>query len=151
MNGDDDVLAGRMVMELQDSGVNVLRNEASVVHIGGQKLQFVGLGDIWVDDCDPKRAFEDVSDSDPVIALSHNPDSVEMLQQYRADAVLSGHTHGVGLGVTVADGKRKVVRHNYRRGMYKVGSKKLYVNRGLGRHGKIFYNSRPEITVFNLC
>ncbi len=151
INGDDDSLAGRIVAELRDCGVNVLRNQSAVLRRGGERLWFVGLGDIWADDFSPQRAFRKVGAGEPVIALSHNPETVELLHDHRADAVLSGHTHGVGLGVRKEQGKHKIAIHNYCRGMYKVGGKKLYVNRGLGRHGKMFYNSRPEITVFNLC
>lgn len=151
INGDDDALAGQMVTELQDSGVDVLRNKAVSLRKGSEKLWFVGLGDIWADDFSPQRAFKNVGADEPVIALSHNPETVELLHNHHTDIILSGHTHGVGLGVRKQDGKHKIAIHNYFRGMYKVGSKKLYVNRGLGRHGKFLYNSRPEITVFNLC
>jgi len=151
INGDDDLLAGRLVTELKDSGVSVLRNQAVALSKGRERLWFVGLGDIWADDFSPQRAFKNVGAGEPVIALSHNPETVELLHNHRTDIVLSGHTHGVGLGVRKEDGKHKITIHNYFRGMYRIGGKKLYVNRGLGRHGKFLYNSRPEITVFNLC
>ena len=151
LNGNDELLAGQIVIELQDSGVNVLRNKAIALSKGNERLWFVGLGDIWADDFAPSRAFENVRAGEPVITLSHNPETVNLLHSHRTDIVLSGHTHGVGLGVRKEDGKHKITIHNYFRGMYRVGGKKLYVNRGLGRHGKFLYNSRPEITVFNLC
>jgi predicted MPP superfamily phosphohydrolase len=34
--------------------------------------------------------------------------------------------------------------------MYEVEGKKLYVNRGLGRVGRVRLKARPEITVFTL-
>ena len=80
--------AGRLAAELRDNGVNVLRNKAVALSKGNDRLWFVGLGDIWADDFKPHRAFKNVSESEPVIALSHNPETVELAAQsshrYRA-------------------------------------------------------------------
>jgi hypothetical protein len=149
--GGDNVLAGRMTAELRDCGVNVLRNQSTLLGNGGERIWFVGLGDMWADDFEPHRAFKDIAAGEAVIVLSHNPESVDLLGQYHADAVMSGHTHGVELGVRKEKGKHRIAVHSYPSGMYRVGGKKLYVNRGLGRHGKILFNTRPEITVFSLC
>ena len=64
---------------------------------------------------------------------------------------MSGHTHGIGLQFSPLHRKQLIHRHDYHAGMYQIENKKLYVNRGLGRLGKAIYNTRPEITVLNLC
>lgn len=141
----------RMVRGMEGNGVNVLRNESSVVEIEGQGLRFVGLGDLWADDFKPKKAFCDVGADEAVIALAHNPEVVEYLDEFAADAVMCGHTHGIRVDLTAPLEGPIINRRCYYAGMYEVGDKKLYVNRGLGRVGKTLFNTRPEITLFNLC
>jgi len=77
---------------------------------------------------------------------------VEHLQSLGVDIVMSGHTHGGQ--VRVANMRplflTMIKNKEYHSGMFEVGDTKLYVNRGLGRLGRIRYNCRPEITVFTL-
>ena len=137
---------------MESLGVNLLRNESAVVQLSGQNLWVVGLGDLWADDHLPEKAFADVSGDGAVIALSHNPESIEHLDDFRVDAVMSGHTHGMEKQFTSGSGMwPKWDRHDYHAGLYNIDGTKLYVNRGLGRHGRAFFNTRPEITVFNLA
>lgn len=132
----------------RDSGVNLLRNQSSVINIDGKDLWFVGLGDIWAKDFYPDKAFADVPNDEAVITLMHNPEGMKYLNRFPAGAVLSGHTHGVQHPLATSlnwGGKRR-----FHAGMYHIGDKKLYVNRGLGRLGQMIFNQRPEITVLTL-
>ncbi len=140
----------KMIGQIEKTHVKILRNSASCLEIDGHKLWFVGLGDLWADDFLPHIAFKDVDSAGAVIALSHNPDTIEHLHDYDCDMVVSGHTHGCGFEWTAFSDKPLVNRRQFREGMYQFGDKKLYVNRGLGRHGR-WFNRRPEITVFTLC
>ena len=139
-----------MVFDIEGGGVRVLRNACGRVEVDGDVLWFAGLGDLWAKDFDPDSTFKGVDKSGAVIALSHNPKTVGYLRDYAFDAVLSGHTHGVSFQFSRRFGRVLVGRHLYHSGLYDVGGKKLYVNRGLGRLGRAFFNSRPEITVFKL-
>lgn len=139
----------QMIKQIEKTHIKVLRNSASCLELNGHKLWFVGLGDLWADDFKPDRAFKNVDSSGAVIALSHNPDTVRHLQEFDCDLVVSGHTHGCGFEWTAFPDKPLLNRRRFRSGMYHLGDKKLYVNRGLGRHGR-WFNRRPEITVFTL-
>lgn len=132
----------------KDCGVNLLRNQSSVIDIDGKELWFVGLGDIWAKDFHPDKAFADVPDGEAVITLMHNPEGMRYLNRFPAGAVMSGHTHGVHrpLAASINWGGRQ----RFHAGMYHIGNKKLYVNRGLGRLGQMIFNQRPEITVLTL-
>lgn len=141
----------RMIAEMQAGGVNVLRNESAVLEVGGKQLWFVGLGDLWANDFKPQKAFSGISGNGAVIALAHNPMVIKELHEFTADAVVSGHTHGSQIEWTTSLKGLAVNRRSYYSGMYQVGSKKLYVNRGLGRLGRAIFNTRPEITIFSLC
>jgi hypothetical protein len=134
---------------LTSKGIRLLRNQSAQLEIDGRHLWLVGLGDYWVKDFDPDKAFADVPTQHSSIALVHNPDGFDHLQAYPASAILSGHTHGVQ--TCFADPRGfKITTRPYHAGMYRRGNKRLYVNRGLGRLGRCFLNSRPEITVFTL-
>ena len=135
---------------LQDLGVTVLRNQSAVLEFAGQNLWLVGLGDLWAGDHFPEKAFADVDEDGAVITLTHNPESIEHLDDFNIDAVMSGHTHGIELQFAARTGWPIWDKCDYHSGLYNINGKKLYVNRGLGRHGKAFFNTRPEITVFNL-
>lgn len=143
--------AGEMVERMRHGGINVLRNECGVVEIDGKGLWLVGLGDLIAEDFDPEQAFAGVDSDAAVITLAHNPAAVRHLNQFFVDAVMCGHTHGVGIEWRPAPGYPIVNRRTHYSGMYHIGGKKLYVNRGLGRLGKTLFNARPEITVFSLC
>src|SRR3989339_651992 len=119
------------------------------VEIDGRPLHLVGLGDLWVNDADPEKAFSHVKKGQNTIALMHNPEGMTLLRDFPADVVLSGHTHGARNKLSAAPGWQ-VKNRNYHAGLYEVYDKMLYVNRGLGRLGRTRLNCRPEITVFTL-
>lgn len=155
--------------------IKILWNE--IAYPLGKELPLVGLADYWSREFDPKVVMNQLDDATPRIVLSHNPDSAEVLQQWRVDLQLSGHTHGgqvvlPGIGPIVADYKKlvrklprkvrrfipflradctKVVRHwEWSQGFHKVGKNQLYVNRGLGTYypGRLF--CPPEVTIITL-
>jgi predicted MPP superfamily phosphohydrolase len=144
-----DELMRQMTAALEFEGVNVLQNESIMVDIDGHGLWLVGLGDLWAQDFEPEKAFAAVPCDEAVIALLHNPDSIIHLTGFPAGLVMSGHTHGVRSQFSFSR-RRPIKKRAFYAGLYDIGDKKLYVNRGLGRLGKAMFNPRPEITVFTL-
>ena len=138
-----------LVEGMTENGVRLLRNESAAVQIDGRCLWLVGLGDLWVGDFKPDKAFADVPAKEAVIALSHNPRGIDRLGAYPVEAVMSGHTHGARQSWSLSGGLTRSFRR-FHAGMYDVGGTKLYVNRGLGRLGRARLNARPEITVLTL-
>ena len=78
---------------LESIGILVLGNDATYP-FEGEGLAIVGLGDLWHGDAKPSRAFRGVPETSPRIVLAHNPDTATKLTSYRADVIVSGHTHG---------------------------------------------------------
>jgi uncharacterized protein len=156
------------------AGIQVLWNQ--IAYPFGTELPLIGLADFWSSEFDP-NILSQIDAATPRLVLSHNPDSAEVLQRWRVDLQLSGHTHG---GQVVIPGfgpapslperiskrlpkmlrhwiprlskKRKhVIRHwEWAEGLHKVGNNLLYVNRGLGTYfpGRLF--CPPEVTVITL-
>ncbi|MCC5635975.1 metallophosphoesterase [Nostoc sp. CHAB 5844] len=156
-------------------GVHVLWNE--IAYPFGEELPIVGLADYWSREFNPKPVMKQLDPLTPRIVLSHNPDTAKILEQWRVDLQLSGHTHGghiviPGFGPAVFYYKKllkklpkklrrwvpflfgdcsKVVRYwEWAQGFHKVANNQLYVNRGLGtyRPGRFF--CPPEVTVITL-
>lgn len=145
-----DYLLRRLIQGMEDSGVTVLRNESILLDINGQPLRLIGLGDLRAGDFKPQKAFMDVPSDQATIVLMHNPRGAEYLSEFPVDVVVSGHTHGAKPKY-LATRTWTIRNRRFHSGIYELEGKKLYVNRGLGRVGRTRLNTRPEITVFNLC
>lgn len=159
---------------LQKQEIQVLWDQ--VVYPLGADLAVVGLADYWSSRFRPEMVFNQVSENIPRIVLSHNPDTAEVLQRWRVDLQLSGHTHGgqvflPGIGNMAHQAsmlyqglprsvKRwmpllkecaKTMKHwEWAQGLHPIGQNLLYVNRGLGTYlpGRFF--CPPEVTVITL-
>jgi predicted MPP superfamily phosphohydrolase len=156
-------------------GIEVLDNQ--IAYPLGKELPLVGLAEYWSPDFHPGSVMNQLDAATPRIVLSHNPDTAEMLRQWRVDLQLSGHTHGghiviPGVGPAIAAYNNilrsiptklrrrmpfakkeffKVVRNwQWAQGFHQVGSNQLYVNRGLGTYFPGRYFCTPEVTVITL-
>ncbi len=159
---------------LTSIGIHVLWNE--IAYPLGKELPLVGLADYWSQEFNPVPVMNQLNPDTPRIVLSHNPDTAEILQEWRVDLQLSGHTHGgqvviPGIGPAMffydklaekipkkvqrrfpfLQENVSVVRHwEWAQGLHHLGKNQLYVNRGLGTYlpGRLF--CRPEVTIITL-
>lgn len=159
---------------LTNIDVSVLWDQ--VIYPLGEGLAIVGLPECWSPAFKASRILDQVPPDVPRIVLAHNPDCADLLQQWRVDLQLSGHTHGgqiviPGLGnISALSAKLysrlptrtrnrlpflracyRVMKHwEWAKGLYQVGDNRLYVNRGLGTYlpGRLF--CPPEVTVITL-
>ncbi|MDZ8087791.1 MAG: metallophosphoesterase [Nostoc sp. DedQUE12b] len=159
---------------LTSIGIHVLWNE--IAYPLGKEFPLVGLADYWSREFHPAPIMNQLNPDTPCIVLSHNPDTAEILQTWRVDLQLSGHTHGgqiviPGIGPAallyeklVKKIPRKVRRRfpflevnvsvvnhwEWAQGLHRLGKNQLYINRGLGTYlpGRLF--CRPEVTIITL-
>lgn len=159
---------------LTSIGIHVLWNE--IAYPLGQELPLVGLADSYSKEFNPALAMNQLDPATPRIVLSHNPDTAEILQAWRVDLQLSGHTHGgqiviPGIGpvgryyknilrsiplkvrrrVSFLRKDYSVLHHwEWAQGLHQLGKNQLYVNRGLGTYlpGRLF--CPPEVTLITL-
>ena len=131
------------------AGVRVLRNE--VAESNG--LHVVGLDDWWANRFLPRNAFAQLPREAAIVALSHNPDTVDLpgWEGY-SGWILSGHTHGGQCKPPFLPPPLVPVKNRrYTAGeLGLAGGRRLYINRGLGHLFAVRFNVRPEITLFRL-
>lgn len=141
----------------------VLRNAATAIDRGDDRMWVVGLEDLWSGAFAPEVAFNGVGRvattsssapagrDEPVICLSHNPDSARKLDDWAPQLVLSGHTHGGQVRLPLWGALLlPTVDRQFDQGLFRLPNSHLYVSRGVGslpifpRVGLRMY-CRPEV------
>lgn len=136
---------------LTDRGIRVLHNETLPLEREGNRILLSGVADLWSRVCDPEHALKGQCPETPRVLLAHNPCTIEKIGSHRCDLMLSGHTHGgqvklPGVGPVALGPKGR----RYAAGLYRLGDRTLYVNKGIGFGLRLRYGVRPEVAVFTL-
>jgi len=137
---------------LEDESIELRKDNDNITLIGVHNW---GKGFHQVGDLD--KALKGVNPDNFQILLSHDPTHFEeqVKNKTSIDLTLSGHTHGMQMGIEIPslNIKWSPVKFRYPRwaGMYQEIGQKLYINRGFG---VLAYPGRvgmsPEITLFTL-
>ncbi len=146
---------------IESMGFRLLKNQAvTLAKDSVDRVALIGVENWGVEKRHPKRgdlaqAGDSVRDVPFKILLSHDPShwSEKIAGKTDIALTLSGHTHGMQMGIRF--GKYKYspgeLNHRYWIGLYRAGDQYLYINRGLGVIG---YPGRigmsPEITLITL-
>jgi uncharacterized protein len=149
----------RMIELITSSGYQVLNDDHTIVNIGKARLAIIGVttrgrhGSMIHGDL--KKAVSGVDSVNFSILISHDPNQWEkdVLDKTDIGLTLSGHTHGMQMGIFTKWFKWSPAQYFYPRwnGLYKSGNQYLYVNRGLGILAIPFRIwMPPEITVIKL-
>lgn len=142
----------RPVAEMvQESGIRLLHNRSERVTLGGKAIALVGLADIWAREFSPEESFEDAAKG-PRIVLSHNPDTKDVLAEYKWDLMLSGHTHG-GQVVIPGIGSPWAPVNDLRflAGLKPWQGRYVQVSTGVGNAIGVRFNCRPEINLITIA
>lgn len=144
---------------IKASGYTVLNDENAEVRIGNARLALIGITtkgrhpNIIHGDLD--KAIAGTDSADLKILLSHDPNHWEekVTGKTDIDITLSGHTHGMQMGIITKRFKWSPSKYFYPNwnGLYVNGLQVQYVNRGLGVLSIPFRICMPpEITVITL-
>lgn len=153
---------------VNESPVQLLRNDHRSIDIKGKKLFMLGVDDTrgsgsnmdtvlnYYTGLEAKLKQTDAEfNSAPKILLCHKPYGFDSLAQKDIDLVLSGHTHGgqvVPLKFGTFNMSFAATVSKYIEGIYKIGKSNMYVSRGIGSVGlPIRLNCPPEITKITLA
>jgi len=143
----------------QDIGFQLLNNAQVSLQKGEAAIRLIGVenwGTRFVKYGDLTKACEGCQDSDFKILLSHDPshwDAEVLPFPQKIHLTLSGHTHGLQMGIELPHFKWSPIKYVYPRwaGLYQFQQQYLYVNRGfgfIGFAGRV--GIRPEITLLTL-
>ena len=140
-------------------GYRLLRNENVRIQKDGQSISLIGIenwGKGFGQYGDLEKALQGINSTDFKLLLSHDPshweEQVKNHEQF-IHLTLSGHTHGMQMGVEIPGFKWSPIKYRYPRwaGVYEEAGRRLNVNRGFGFLG---FSGRvgilPEITVLEL-
>lgn len=126
--------------DIKKSGYKILNDEHTVIKIGNASIGLIGITtagrypDIVYGDLD--RALMDLDSVDMQILLSHDPNHWQLAVEGKTyiDLTLSGHTHGMQMGIYTDRIKWSPAKYFYPHwsGLYSTGDQYHYVNRGLG-------------------
>lgn len=140
-------------------GFRLLLNENITLEKDGAAIKLVGVenwGKGFVMQGDLNKALNGVDDKDFKVLLSHDPshwDAQVKDHPTHIHLTLSGHTHGMQMGIETPLFKWSPVQYRYKNwaGLATENNRHLYVNRGFGFLG---FSGRvgiwPEITVIEL-
>lgn len=144
----------------QAMGFELLNNAQVALKKGNEQIKLVGVEN-WGKKPFPQKgdlnqAFAQSQPEDFSILMSHDPShwDLKVLEfPQKVHLTLSGHTHGMQMGVEIPGFKWSPVKYRYDKwaGLYKKAEQYLYVNRGFGFIG---FPGRvgiwPEITLMEL-
>jgi predicted MPP superfamily phosphohydrolase len=83
----------RVRRALESVGIRVLENDTARVERNNQTIWLAGLGDLWTSKPDIQGTLSKITDRNPIIVLTHNPDVFPQIPSSVA-LTLAGHTHG---------------------------------------------------------
>jgi hypothetical protein len=143
----------------KNTGFKLLLNETAIIDKDEKQVAIVGVEN-WGNPPfkqygNLKKALGTINDGLVKILLSHDPShwSEEVVKKTNIALTLSGHTHGMQLGVSYKSKKWSPIKYKYKHwaGLYNYQQQYLYVTRGLGWLGfPGRLGMRPEITFIEL-
>jgi predicted MPP superfamily phosphohydrolase len=146
-----DFIAVALQDHLAARGIPVLRNRATSIERGENRLWIAGLEDYYTDRFSPAQAFSAVPAGEPAIVLSHNPDTAFFFESFNAPLILSGHTHGGQVRIPFYGPPILPLAHReLDQGLHTVNQSRIYISRGVGYLRRIRFNCRPELACLRL-
>jgi predicted MPP superfamily phosphohydrolase len=149
----------RLNQLVKSSGYEVLNDENMTINIKGARIGLIGITTMGrhpdIIHGDLNKAISGLDSVDLKILLSHDPNQwiKEVSGKTDIDLTLSGHTHGMQMGIYSRNFKWSPSKYFYPHwsGLFSEGDQFHYVNRGLGVLAIPFRIwMPPEITLITL-
>jgi predicted MPP superfamily phosphohydrolase len=150
---DQAIRVAPLVAALEHAGIRVLRNAATFLERGADRLWIVGLDDAATGHDYLPRALEGVPPDARPLLLVHYPDFTWRLAPGRWALALSGHAPGSQVRVPlVAKYLREHIAHTrFSHGLYRINGIPVYVTTGIGTSGRpLRLFAPPEVAVISL-
>ncbi|WP_296362186.1 metallophosphoesterase [Virgibacillus sp.] len=139
---------------LNEYGFQTLQNENRQIELDGKKINIIGIDNYSTKHSDVKKAFTGINQGTNLV-LTHDPNVVITINDYRFDYLLSGHFHGGQIHWPKPYHLKKMgqlVKMNMIKGLHKINGRPFYISEGIGQTGfNIRIGSRPEITIHHFA
>jgi predicted MPP superfamily phosphohydrolase len=137
---------------MEACGVVFLTNRNVSIRRGIDRLQLLGIDEIYRGTPDVGAAFHNLDPACTTLAVSHHPDVIDQLEGRVVDLLVCGHTHGGQIrlpffGAIVVPSAHE---DEFASGFHRVGNVLMYVSRGLGSIPPLRILCRPEVATFVL-
>ena len=137
---------------LENAGIVVLEDRATLIDAAGRRFWLGGISDFWEGPHDVARMLADIEDDGPLVAFTHNPD-VFADTPARIDLLIAGHTHGGQVKIPF-DGRPIVPSRygdRYAYGLIVENGRRLFVSSGIGTSIlPVRFLVPPEISILEL-
>jgi predicted MPP superfamily phosphohydrolase len=137
----------------EQNGIQLLQNEHRVIQTKEGAFAIAGIDDLRWGRPDLEAALQGIDPAVPTLLLSHRPEIFPEAAVRHIPLTLAGHYHGgqVKLSLPGGDFSLAHLRTPYPEGLYRIGSSRLYVSRGIGTtFTPIRLNAPPEVNLFRL-
>jgi uncharacterized protein len=134
-------------------GIRLLQNTHQVIQTEKGRFVIAGIDDLRSGSPDLEAALRGMESGIPALLLSHRPEIFPRAAALGVPLTLSGHYHGgqVKLSLPGGDFSLAHLRTPYPEGLYRMGSSRLYVSRGIGTtFTPVRLNAKPEVTLCRL-
>ena len=127
-----------VIEHVRTLSIHPLLNDCVSIEEGGNHFNLVGINDlsgkrIGTYPHDLGQAFAKADPTRPSIVLAHQPKTIELVDDYRCDLMLSGHTHG---GQIFPFGLLVMIDQPYLSGLHQHSAdKQIFVSNGTGFWG----------------
>ena len=143
-----------LISRQRQYGWQLLLNEHRTIHRGADSIVIAGTENDGLPPYPAKgnvhQALREVGDNAFVVMLQHDPSAWRriILPQSHAQLTLSGHTHGGQLSLFGIRISQLLLKEDY--GLYRDGSRALYVTSGFGGLIPFRFGVSSEIAVITL-
>jgi predicted MPP superfamily phosphohydrolase len=134
-------------------GIHLLQNAHRIIQAGTGAVAIAGIDDLRWGRPDLEAALDGLDRKLPTILLSHRPEIFPEAASRGIALTLSGHYHGGQIKLRLPGGDFSLahLRTPYPEGLYRTGSCRLYVSRGIGTtFTPVRLNAPPEVSLFML-
>lgn len=142
----------RVRRALEAANIRVLENEGAKIESNGAVIWLEGLADLWTSIPDVGGTLAKVTDGNPIMAMTHNPDLFPRIPS-DVSLVLAGHTHGGQVNFPLL-GRLQVPSEfgqRYAAGLIAENNHQLFVTTGIGTSiMPVRFRVTPEIVILTL-
>lgn len=144
----------KVVADESEIGWKMLRNESVRITHGNDTIALLGVdnagGRRFTDQSDLTKAMRGLPGDEFKILLSHDPSHWrrEVLPASDIDLTLSGHTHAMQF--KIGNWSPSVWTYPEWGGLYKEGTRQLYVSTGIGENIAFRFGAYPQIVLITL-